>query len=54
METEKPLKQEIQVSDITTTFVTHLVPMPVCRYEILEGGPTGNVLSFAVVGQQVY
>lgn len=53
MEAEKPLKQEIEVSDITTAFVTQLVPMPVCRYEILEGGPTGKAVTFAVVGQQV-
>uniref|UniRef100_A0A1I7Z966 ZP domain-containing protein n=1 Tax=Steinernema glaseri TaxID=37863 RepID=A0A1I7Z966_9BILA len=28
--------------------------MPVCRYEILEGGPHGAPVKFAVIGQQVY
>lgn len=53
MEAEKPVQQNIKVSEITTAFVTQLVPMPICRYEILEGGPTGKPVDFAVVGQQV-
>uniref|UniRef100_A0AC34G7I3 ZP domain-containing protein n=1 Tax=Panagrolaimus sp. ES5 TaxID=591445 RepID=A0AC34G7I3_9BILA len=52
MEADKTVAQDIQVSDLTTAFVTQLVPMPVCRYEILEGGPTGSPVKFAVVGQQ--
>lgn len=53
MEAEKTVDQRIQVADITTAFVTQLVPMPVCRYEVLDGGPTGKQIQFAVVGQQV-
>uniref|UniRef100_A0A915DQC7 ZP domain-containing protein n=1 Tax=Ditylenchus dipsaci TaxID=166011 RepID=A0A915DQC7_9BILA len=49
MESEKTVNQQIQVSDITTAFITHQVPMPICRYEILEGGPSGTPLQFAVV-----
>uniref|UniRef100_A0AC35FY60 ZP domain-containing protein n=1 Tax=Panagrolaimus sp. PS1159 TaxID=55785 RepID=A0AC35FY60_9BILA len=54
MEADKTVAQDIQVSDLTTAFITQLVPMPICRYEILEGGPTGAPVKFAVVGQQVY
>ncbi len=28
--------------------------MPVCRYDILDGGPSGPVIDFAIVGQHVY
>ncbi len=53
MEADKTVSQEIQVSDVTT--VPHQVPlaMPLCRYEILNGGPHGAPVAFAVVGQQV-
>ena len=27
--------------------------MPVCKYEILDGGPSGQPIQFAVIGQQV-
>ena len=39
---------------ITTGFQTQVVPMPVCRYEILDGGPTGPQIQFAIIGQAVY
>jgi len=42
------------VSEITTAFQTQVVPMPVCKYEILEGGPSGQPIQFATIGQQVY
>ncbi|KAE9552850.1 hypothetical protein FO519_003963 [Halicephalobus sp. NKZ332] len=54
MEADKTVAEDIEVSDLTTAFLTQLVPMPVCRYEILDGGPTGKPVQFAVVGQQVY
>uniref|UniRef100_A0AC34RJX4 ZP domain-containing protein n=1 Tax=Panagrolaimus sp. JU765 TaxID=591449 RepID=A0AC34RJX4_9BILA len=54
MEAEKTVARDIQVSDLTTAFITQLVPMPICRYEILDGGPSGKPVQFAVVGQQVY
>ena len=28
--------------------------MPICKYEILDGGPTGQPIQFATIGQQVY
>lgn len=33
---------------------TQQVPMPVCRYEVLEGGPDGPPVLYATVGQMVY
>ncbi|CAD5211992.1 unnamed protein product [Bursaphelenchus xylophilus] len=54
MEAEKTVSQNLDVSDLTTALATHLLPMPVCRYEVLDGSPTGQPVQFAVVGQQVY
>jgi hypothetical protein len=33
---------------------TQQVPMPVCRYEVLEGGPEGAPVFFAKIGQMIY
>jgi hypothetical protein len=54
MEADKTVSTDIEVSEITTAFQTQIVPMPVCRYEILDGGPTGQPVKFAIIGQQVY
>ncbi|CAD5207194.1 unnamed protein product [Bursaphelenchus okinawaensis] len=54
MEAEKTVSQEVEVSDITTALATHLLPMPICRYDVLDGSPTAAPVQFAVVGQQVY
>ncbi|KAH7727358.1 CBN-CUT-3 protein [Aphelenchoides avenae] len=54
MEADKTVSAPLEVSEITTLFQTQVVPMPVCRYEILEGGPTGQPIQFATIGQQVY
>ncbi|KAF8354348.1 cut-1 [Pristionchus pacificus] len=54
MESDKTVSQDIAVSDLTTGFATVAVPMPICRYDILEGGPNGEPINFALVGQQVY
>ncbi|KHN87040.1 Cuticlin-1 [Toxocara canis] len=54
MEADKTVSTQIEVSEITTAFVTQLVPMPICRYEILDGGPTGQPIQIATIGQQVY
>uniref|UniRef100_A0A183DTS6 ZP domain-containing protein n=1 Tax=Gongylonema pulchrum TaxID=637853 RepID=A0A183DTS6_9BILA len=54
MEADKTVSTQIEVSDITTAFQTQVVPMPICRYEILEGGPTGSPIKYALIGQQVY
>ncbi|RCN50440.1 zona pellucida-like domain protein [Ancylostoma caninum] len=54
MEASKDVGSQIDVSEMTTTSVTHLVQMPVCRYDILEGGPNGIPVEFGKIGQQVY
>uniref|UniRef100_A0A914C3M0 ZP domain-containing protein n=1 Tax=Acrobeloides nanus TaxID=290746 RepID=A0A914C3M0_9BILA len=54
MEADKTVSAQIEVSELTTAFVTQVVPMPICRYEILEGGPTGQPIRYATIGQQVY
>ncbi|MFH4980828.1 hypothetical protein AB6A40_007537 [Gnathostoma spinigerum] len=54
MEADKTVSAQIEVSDLTTAFQTQIVPMPVCRYEILDGGPTGAPVQYAEIGQQVY
>ncbi|KHN87054.1 Cuticlin-1 [Toxocara canis] len=54
MEADKTVSTQIEVSEITTGLQTQIVPMPVCRYEILDGGPTGEPVQFATIGQQVY
>ena len=53
MEADKTVSAPLEVSDLTTAFVTQLVPMPICRYEILNGGPTGAPIHYAIVGPQV-
>jgi hypothetical protein len=54
MEAEKTVSAQLEVSEITTAFITQVVPMPICKYEILEGGPSGQPIQFATIGQQVY
>ncbi|VIO95065.1 cuticlin 1 precursor, putative [Brugia malayi] len=54
MEADKTVSTQIEVSEITTAFATQIVPMPVCRYEILDGGPSGQPVQFATIGQPVY
>ncbi|VDK27980.1 unnamed protein product [Gongylonema pulchrum] len=54
MEADKTVSTQIEVSEITTAFATQVVPMPICRYEILDGGPSGQPIQFATIGQQVY
>ncbi|RCN32589.1 zona pellucida-like domain protein, partial [Ancylostoma caninum] len=54
MEADKTVSTQIEVSDLTTAFQTQVVPMPICKYEILNGGPTGEPVQFATIGQPVY
>ncbi|VDK51122.1 unnamed protein product [Anisakis simplex] len=54
MEADKTVSTQIEVSEITTAFATQIVPMPICRYEILDGGPTGQPIQYGLIGQQVY
>ncbi len=54
MEADKTVSSELEVSMLTTQFRTVTLPMPICRYEIRDGGPEGEPLRFARVGQQAY
>uniref|UniRef100_A0A0M3HTR7 ZP domain-containing protein n=1 Tax=Ascaris lumbricoides TaxID=6252 RepID=A0A0M3HTR7_ASCLU len=54
MEADKTVSTAISVTDLTTAFASHNVPMPICRYEILESGPDGSQVTYAVIGMQVY
>ena len=54
MEADKTVSTNIEVSDLTTVFQTQVVPMPICKYELLNGGPTGEPVQFATIGQQIY
>ncbi|VDM10469.1 unnamed protein product [Wuchereria bancrofti] len=54
MEADKTVSTQIEVSEMTTVFQTQVVPMPVCRYEILDGGPSGTPVRYAMIGDQVY
>uniref|UniRef100_A0A0N5AWL1 ZP domain-containing protein n=1 Tax=Syphacia muris TaxID=451379 RepID=A0A0N5AWL1_9BILA len=54
MEADKTVSTPLEVSEIATHFISHTVPMPSCHYDVLDGGPQGEVVTFASVGQQVY
>uniref|UniRef100_A0A914VDY6 ZP domain-containing protein n=1 Tax=Plectus sambesii TaxID=2011161 RepID=A0A914VDY6_9BILA len=54
MEADKTVSQELEVSMLTTALATLTVPMPVCRYEILENTENGQPVRLAVVGMQVF
>uniref|UniRef100_A0A1I7V5R9 Cuticlin 1 n=1 Tax=Loa loa TaxID=7209 RepID=A0A1I7V5R9_LOALO len=54
MEADKTVSSQIEVSEMTTVFQTQVVPMPICRYEILEGGPSGTPVRYAMIGDHVY
>ncbi|VDP14310.1 unnamed protein product [Heligmosomoides polygyrus] len=54
MEMERRLEKEIVIKMPPPTLHTKQVPMPVCKYEVLDGSPTGFPVYFATVGQMVY
>jgi hypothetical protein len=54
MEADKTVSTDIEVSMITTGFQTQVVPMPICRYEILDSATGGNPVQFAIIGQAVF
>jgi hypothetical protein len=54
MEADKTVSTGLEVSGITTGFQTQLVPMPVCRYEILSAATGGQPVAFAIIGQPVF
>ena len=54
MEADKTVSTDIEVSGLTTSLQTITVPMPTCRYEILDKIPDGTPVRFATVGQPVF
>ncbi|VDD90215.1 unnamed protein product, partial [Enterobius vermicularis] len=54
MEMEKIIEKEIQVKMKPPLLRTENVPMPICRYEVLDGSPEGPPIFYAVIGQMVY
>ncbi|VDK28643.1 unnamed protein product [Gongylonema pulchrum] len=54
MELKKVLEKEIQVRMNPPPLQTEQMQMPVCRYEVLDGSPTGPPIFYAVIGQMVY
>ncbi|KAL3982412.1 Zona pellucida-like domain family protein [Acanthocheilonema viteae] len=54
MEIEKIFEKQIQVKMNPPPLQTEQVPMPVCKYEILDGSPAGPPVFYAVIGQMVY
>jgi hypothetical protein len=57
MEADKTVDTRLEVSMLTTGFETQFVPMPVCRYELFQAGPNGQLgelVEFAIVGQPIY
>ncbi|KAE9550245.1 hypothetical protein FO519_006543 [Halicephalobus sp. NKZ332] len=54
MEMENMLEKQISVSMPPPTLHTQQVPMPVCRYEVLDGSPEGPPVFYATIGQMVY
>ncbi|CAJ0948104.1 unnamed protein product, partial [Mesorhabditis belari] len=55
MEADKTVSTDLHVSDLTTAGIeTTIVPMPICRYELHEGGPEGPLIKYGFVGQQIY
>uniref|UniRef100_A0A8R1DLT3 ZP domain-containing protein n=1 Tax=Caenorhabditis japonica TaxID=281687 RepID=A0A8R1DLT3_CAEJA len=53
-EAEKTVKNNISIDEITVASLNRNLTMPVCSYQILEGGPHGDLVHFGLIGQQVY
>ncbi|GMT13490.1 hypothetical protein PFISCL1PPCAC_4787, partial [Pristionchus fissidentatus] len=55
MEADKTVSADLEVpNEMSTLFQTQIVPMPVCQYNILDGGPDGAPVHLATLGQTVY
>ncbi|CAD6188756.1 unnamed protein product [Caenorhabditis auriculariae] len=54
MEMVRRLQKEIEIMMPQPTMHAKQLPMPVCKYEVLDGSPTGPPVYFATVGQMVY
>ncbi|KAI6176417.1 Cuticlin-1 [Aphelenchoides bicaudatus] len=54
MEMMKVMEKEVTINMPTPPTQTEQVPMPVCRYEVLNGSPEGAPVFYATIGQMVY
>uniref|UniRef100_A0A1I7XRL4 ZP domain-containing protein n=1 Tax=Heterorhabditis bacteriophora TaxID=37862 RepID=A0A1I7XRL4_HETBA len=54
VEAQRKVNSQMDIAELNTAAITGTVPMPICQYEILDGGPTGAPVAFGNVGQQVY
>ncbi|VDD87685.1 unnamed protein product [Enterobius vermicularis] len=54
IESLQTLSQHMDVSAMTTVELVKQTKLPVCRYEILTGGPAGKPVQFVRVGDVVY
>ncbi|CAJ0565582.1 unnamed protein product, partial [Mesorhabditis spiculigera] len=54
MEMERRLEKQIEISMAPPTMHTANIPMPVCKYEVLDGSPNGPPVLYTTVGQMVY
>jgi len=54
LEEEKVVQSNLHVSELQPTELSVQPPMPTCVYSVLGGGPEGESMSFARVGDTVY
>ncbi|VDN56717.1 unnamed protein product [Dracunculus medinensis] len=54
MESVKDVDNNLEAVELISIFVMQNAIMPNCRYEILDRGPNGKPIQFALIGQQVY
>uniref|UniRef100_A0A914XEE0 ZP domain-containing protein n=1 Tax=Plectus sambesii TaxID=2011161 RepID=A0A914XEE0_9BILA len=54
LEEEKVVQSNMHVSELQPTELSIQPPMPSCVYSVLSGGPKGEAMSFARVGDTVY
>ena len=55
MEADKTVATGLEVSELTTNVpLTLNIPMPVCRYEVLDTPVDGQPVRFALIGQPVF
>uniref|UniRef100_A0A0K0FQM5 ZP domain-containing protein n=1 Tax=Strongyloides venezuelensis TaxID=75913 RepID=A0A0K0FQM5_STRVS len=54
LEDNRTVTAGIKVSDMTTIMQSYNVPLPICKYEILNDGPSGEIVNIATIGNQVY
>jgi len=42
------------IDQLPTQVITQNIPLPTCKYQVLDDGPKGKPVKYAIVGQQVY